>query len=93
VGYFKQGDWEVRTERDYAFICCPCMNGELSFGRMRRIYKGLLKIEKMLKKKHSYWVGYTHAKNDHIMRMYTKVGCKPFHYSLKHNVLWFKKEI
>ena len=92
MGFFRHGHWEVRTQKGYAFLCCPSMERILTFGQKRQVYKELFSLEKMLEDGYSCWIGYTDITNVHIIRMYSKIGCKPFHYSLEYNILWFKKE-
>ena len=93
--YYDYKHWQVRFNFDkgYAFIVCPAMNHELSFGDKRGIYTELKDLEEEFKKELKCWVGYTDEDNWHIMKMFEKVGAKPFHKSLDNKVVWFKKEL
>ena len=89
----NHGYWEVRESKNYAFLCCPIMEGMLTFKEMRLIYQQYKILERVLKVKGvGEIVGYTSIYNPHIMKMFIKLGFSPFYLSLKKNILWFKKE-
>jgi len=93
VEYSKHGYWEVRCSKNYAFVCCPIMEQQLSFRTKREIYSELkiLELELQMDGREEI-VGYTKISNPHIMIMFAKLGYVPFHLSVKKQVLWFKKE-
>jgi hypothetical protein len=92
--FYTHGHWEVRVSKNYAFICCPLMNGILTFGEKRLVYEELKTLEDRLRiEGKSEVTGYTSIHKPHIMRMFTKLGYNPFYLSLKKNILWFKKEL
>ena len=92
--FYNMGYWEVRCSKNYAFLCCPIMEGLLTFKEKRLIYQQLKILERTLKTQgKSEVVCYTGLKNEHIMRMLAKMKYSPFYISLKKNILWFKKEL
>lgn len=94
VDYYKKGDLEVRRSNGYAFVCSPIMEGIISFGKKKRIYKDLKCLEfELCMDGVCKIVMYTKISNPHMMVMIAKLGYKPFHLSTKRKVIWFKKEL
>jgi hypothetical protein len=92
--YYRKGLLEVRRSDNYAFICCPAMDEYISVGQQRQVYKDLKCIEfELCMDNVCQAVVYTKINNPHMMVMFAKMGYKPFHLSIKRNVLWFKKEL
>jgi hypothetical protein len=86
--------WKVKERGDWLWIYCPALTeGVDNFGDKRRILKELKIIEEVLPDKYLGWIGYTKLEHWHIMRMYAKVGAKPYGINLEHNTLWFAKRI
>lgn len=72
------------------------MDGEISdFKTKREIVVEIKKIEAAIRQSSAVkgWLGYTALKNDHIMRMYTKLGAEPYRVDLKDDNLWFRREL
>ena len=94
VDFYNHGCIEVRLSKSYAFICCPLMEKVLAFAEIRKIYQDLKVLELDLQMNGlKEVVGYTRLINTHVMKMFVKLGYKPFHLSLKREILWFKKEL
>ena len=92
--YYNHGSWEVRCSKNYAFICCPVMNGLVSFSEQRKIYHDLKVLELDLQAQGKAEIAaYTSIYHPHIMLMFKKLDYTPFHLSLERKILWFKKEL
>ena len=88
VAFSKHGTWEVRRSKNYAFICCPLMNQFLTFSQKKQVYTDLKDLEfKLATDDVVQIIGYTRLDKPNIMKMFTKVGYKPFHISLKKEVI------
>jgi hypothetical protein len=86
--------WEVTDKGEYCSIYCPVLNkGDLEFGVKRAIFVELKNIEKWIVGKYTGWNAYTKLKNSHIMRLFWKVGAKPYHMDLDADSIWFFKKI
>lgn len=96
--------WEIiEFYQDYAHITSPTMasnDPELfkSFSARKALRKGLKDLENIIHNDSRHgWVSWTLTSRPHIIRLFTKVGAKPFQINLKSDdeghVIWFKKTI
>jgi len=80
----------------YVNIYCPTLhNYKVScFADTIGIVRELKKLEIEIKKMgFKGWLTWTKLENAHIMKYLTKLGAYPYGIDVKHNAIWFWKEI
>lgn len=57
----------------------------------RALYKEFQLVERILSSRYFGWIAYTKLNNLHMIRIFKKIGAKPFDIDINHNNIWFYK--
>jgi NADH:ubiquinone oxidoreductase subunit len=72
----------------------PAMSrGLSSFREKRVVFNEFKTIESLIPDNYNGWIAYTKTDNPHMMRIFTKLGAKPYRIDLEYNNIWFVKNI
>jgi hypothetical protein len=83
----------IEDKGSYCSLHSPMLqSGIKDFRTKRRILTELRKLERQLNGKYSGWNAYTKTGNTTMMRIFWKLGAKPYHMDLNADSIWFFKK-